>query len=87
MHNMIRGMLDPEVEKRLGCGFKGVKDIKKHLLFQDYPVDWEALQDKTIRPPWLPPLQQARDLSHYPDRPEDTPQEKGNESGWTPVMW
>ena len=87
MHNLIKAMLDPLPERRLGAGIKGIKDIKKHLLFKESEIDWDELQRKEIRPPWLPPRFGEEDLQHFPNRPEDVQDVRGAASTWTPVMW
>jgi len=63
-----------------------VKEIKKHLLFND-TLDWAALIRKEIRPPWMPPRHGDLDLQHFPSLPENTQDVRGNNSTWTPIMW
>lgn len=87
MHNLLRAMLDPVPQNRIGSGIKGIKEIKKHLLFQD-ALDWGQLVRKEIRPPWMPPRHGEEDLQHFPNLPDDSePEVRGKQSTWTPVMW
>ena len=45
--------MQPDVERRLGCGPGGAQEIKDHPYFED--VDWPALEAGTLRPPYAPP--------------------------------
>jgi serine/threonine protein kinase len=54
-HSLLKGLLERNVEKRLGCQqstmfeTKGVSAIKNHPFFKG--IDWKALEQKLTRPP------------------------------------
>jgi serine/threonine kinase 32 len=67
----IRGLLERDITKRLGCkGAGGVEALKAHPWFRG--LDWEALARKELKPPFEPdvrvPLRTASrsDLSSPP---------------------
>jgi len=62
--SLIRGLLNPDPEKRLGCGPGGVDEIKKHPFFQDI-TDWTAVHDRKQTPPFLPDLDRANCLADH----------------------
>ncbi len=51
---LISGLLEQDLSKRLGCLSGGAEDIKRNQWFQG--VDWMIVQQKRIQPPWLPEL-------------------------------
>jgi len=51
-------LLERNVEKRL----QDPKEIKVHAFFA--PIDWEALLEKRVTPPWIPAVQGADDISN-----------------------
>lgn len=38
---LLKGLLEPDVSKRLGCGSSGIAGLKQHPFFRD--IDWAAL--------------------------------------------
>ena len=81
-HGILRGLLERNVERRLGC-FKstmfkkgGVDAIKMHPFFDG--IDWNDLYAKKMRPPIVPDLEDNTDTKHFGDNflslpPRDTP--------------
>ncbi|EGR29799.1 hypothetical protein IMG5_148270 [Ichthyophthirius multifiliis] len=68
--DLIRKLLNPELNYRLGVQDKG-KSISKHKWFKG--VDWECVYQKDITPPWIPFLRNEQDDScfeKYPDSRE-----------------
>lgn len=53
-------MLVRDPTKRLG--YNGGDELKKHPFFAEY--DWEALEAKAVRPPWVPFVVGAEDTSN-----------------------
>lgn len=51
-------MKDPDL--RLGSGEEGVDEIRNHPFFKS--IDWEAIYNKKIRPPFIPNVKS--DLDH-----------------------
>jgi len=58
----LRGLLTKDCTQRLGCGPNGPNDIKNHPWFNI--VDWDALMDKKIIPPFRPKLQGSEDTKY-----------------------
>eukprot|EP00939_MAST-03C_sp_MAST-3C-sp1_P002825 g2825.t1 len=81
-HGIIRGLLERNVQRRLGC-FKstmfkkgGVDAIKMHPFFAN--TRWEKLVSKDVKPPILPDLADVADTRHFTEDflslpPRDTP--------------
>lgn len=58
--DIIRQLLT-EPDRRLGAK-TGLKEIKAHPFFKDFP--WDTVL--TLEPPYVPPLESADDASHFP---------------------
>ena len=52
--NLISGLLEKNITRRLGCMVGSSEDIKKMDWFSE--VDWQLVQSKAICPPWVPDL-------------------------------
>jgi len=50
--HLLTGMLQKKAELRLGCGEKGVEEIKSQRFFQS--IDWGLLEAGYIDPPFVP---------------------------------
>ena len=70
--DLISKLLVAKVTNRLGCKRNGSKDIMMHKWFAR-DIDWDALQAKTMRAPWVPKLKNPFDTSCFPDEYEDEP--------------
>ena len=60
--NFIRKLLNKDPAKRLGAGTKGINQIKCHPFFEN--IDWDALQNKQIKPSFVPKVTGELDLSN-----------------------
>ena len=62
--SILRGYLTKNPARRLGCqpGI-GERQIKGHAFFR--PIDWAALEDRKIKPPFIPRLTSERDVSYF----------------------
>ena len=60
--DLLQGLLKKEVGDRLGCQDNGVDDIKNHPWFSI--VDWDALLEKKIIPPFKPKLSSPEDTKY-----------------------
>lgn len=80
--DLVNKLLTQKVTSRLGCKRGGVDDIKQHKWFRG--VDWAALEAKRIAAPWVPPLKDPFDTSHFDPYDEDDTVEPYSDdgSGW-----
>ena len=61
---LITGLLTVKVPNRLGYLKGGAEDLIRHDWFATH-LDWDALVNLTIVPPWRPALKDAYDTSHF----------------------
>lgn len=63
--SFISQLVQKDPTLRLGCrvGDGGVEAIKAHPFFEG--MDWEALLARRVTPPWVPPVQDAADATHF----------------------
>ena len=70
-------MLAKDPANRIGCREGGgVEELKAHSFFRQ--IDWDALYDKEIEPPFVPTTARASDVSNVDPEflaevPEETP--------------
>jgi len=62
--NLIEGLLQKRVARRLGSGVTGSLEVKQHDWFKG--LDWAALKEMKIPAPWLPDI----DFSRFDDIPD-----------------
>lgn len=60
---LLRSLLKREPRERLGSGPTDAEEIKAHVFFKT--IDFVALLDGTILPPWTPPVFGSLDTSHF----------------------
>ncbi|XP_034825251.1 cAMP-dependent protein kinase catalytic subunit 1-like [Maniola hyperantus] len=63
--NIIRGLLQVDPTKRLGCLQGGVYEIKSHPWFNDIP--WQMIMQQSVPPPFVPVCPTPGDTSNFPD--------------------
>ncbi|KAL4154204.1 hypothetical protein QTP88_002036 [Uroleucon formosanum] len=62
---VLKGFLNKNSIDRLGCHEdKGFSDVKGHLFFKT--IDWEMLEQKKVRPYYIPQLDSDLDLTNFP---------------------
>lgn len=61
--DLLTGLLNRDPAKRLGCGPGDADEIKGHPWFAG--VDWVALYDCKIPPPWVPAVASSLDTSLF----------------------
>uniref|UniRef100_A0A4W5RZC3 protein kinase C n=1 Tax=Hucho hucho TaxID=62062 RepID=A0A4W5RZC3_9TELE len=60
---IMRRLLRRNPERRLGSGEKDADDVKKQPLFRG--VDWEALLQRRLPPPFVPNIRGREDVSNF----------------------
>lgn len=60
---VIRKLLHKDPRRRLGAGEGDAEEIKAHTFFQE--MDWLALLARKVKPPFVPHLKDATDISHF----------------------
>jgi len=66
--DLIRKLLQSDRTRRYGSLKNGVNDIKAHPWFR--LVDWDALERKEFKPPFVPKVKSASDTSNFDKYPE-----------------
>jgi serine/threonine protein kinase len=67
--SLLKGLLERNVDKRLGCGksnmfeVKGITALKNHAFFKG--LDWAALERREVNPPYKINVASADDVSHF----------------------
>ena len=61
--DLLTGLLVKEPARRLGGGPEGAKEIMRHLFFET--IDWNALQEKKIAPPFKPQVLNETDTRNF----------------------
>lgn len=67
---LIKRLLTHDRAKRFGCLKNGAEDIMKHKWYKG--MDWEALNHRMVRPPYVPAVKAADDTSMFDRYPEST---------------
>lgn len=78
--DLIKKLLTADRTKRFGCLHAGAEDIKQHPWFKG--VDWTAMFQRRVRPPFVPAFRAPNDTSNfdrYPDSREGSLQPVLNE--------
>lgn len=63
--DILQRLLQKDPLKRIGCGPAGPNEIKQHPFFRG--VDWEALEQKNVEPPYVPNVQSPEDIANIDD--------------------
>lgn len=62
-HQMISKLLKVDRKKRLGCGRHGVEEVKHDRFFGE-GLNWRALYEQQVSPPWEPELSGEADCRY-----------------------
>mmetsp|Transcript_607 Transcript_607/g.1608 ORF Transcript_607/g.1608 Transcript_607/m.1608 type:complete len:107 (-) Transcript_607:20-340(-) len=67
--NLLSGLLERKVARRLGSGVTGSLEVKQHPWFAG--LDWNALKEMRLPAPWLPDVDigripEAQDIDSHP---------------------
>jgi serine/threonine protein kinase len=57
--SLLKGLLDTNPERRLGCGIGGVSEIKNHPFFST--INWSDIENHCVNPPYEPPVKDDLD--------------------------
>lgn len=89
--DLIRGLLQPEVSLRLGCGGAGFVAFEEHAFFSGLSVDepggmgtrWpKQLLARQLEAPWKPELRSNMDTQYF--EPVDVGRTPWTDAGWAP---
>lgn len=69
--DLLRGLLDPDPQRRLGGGVLDARAVMAHPWFA--PVDWDATARRLVPPPFAPPAAHPGDTCNFEEYPEDDP--------------
>ena len=64
---------------------QGARSAKLHPWFARGMPDWEALRERRLPAPWVPPIKSARDTSYFDEIEEEDGDDdlfEEDESGW-----
>jgi serine/threonine protein kinase len=67
--NLIKLFLVKNPALRLGSGANGLAKIKAHAWFRGF--DWAALESRTMKAPYVPPLKSSTDMCMFEPVDED----------------
>jgi len=73
--SLLAGLLERDVDKRLGSGPDGSLEVKRHSFFNG--LDWDKLEKKEIEPPFRPKVKSETDTSQIDtaftqEKPQDS---------------
>jgi serine/threonine protein kinase len=69
--DLIRGLLEVDVSKRLGCTAAGAEEIKSHPWFGG--IEWDKIYNHQYQPPLVPLVEDMADTQNFADySAEDT---------------
>ena len=60
--NFVKGLLNRNPKHRLGAK-RDAEELKEHVFFAD--IDWNAMMNKMVVPPFKPKLKNIRDVSNF----------------------
>jgi serine/threonine protein kinase len=66
--DLVQKLLRADRSRRYGCLKNGPADILNHNWFKG--LDWEKLQNREVKPPYVPPYKGANDTSNFDEYPE-----------------
>ncbi|KAJ3212210.1 Serine/threonine kinase [Entophlyctis luteolus] len=71
--SLLTGLLEVDPKKRLGGGREGGVEVQDHPFFAG--TDWEALEQRKVRPPAKPNVKSEKDVSNFDTEFTDQPAE------------
>jgi len=70
LKDLIRNLLVESPKQRIGGTKKGLDEVKRHKWFKR--LDWDLLLNRSLPPPFVPPVTSADDTSMFETYPEST---------------
>ncbi|WVZ07566.1 hypothetical protein V8G54_020912 [Vigna mungo] len=70
-HSLLKALLQKEATKRLGCGARGVEEIKGHKWFKQ--INWRKLEEREIQPSFIPEVAGTHCVANFEKRWTDMP--------------
>ncbi|XP_014498057.1 serine/threonine-protein kinase AtPK2/AtPK19 [Vigna radiata var. radiata] len=70
-HSLLKALLQKEATKRLGCGVRGVEEIKGHKWFKQ--INWRKLEEREIQPSFIPEVAGTHCVANFEKRWTDMP--------------
>ena len=64
--------------RRLGSRVRGRRGVREHAFYTAVRINVDALEKRELRPPWVPTIQNATDLSNF----DNYEQAKEDPSEW-----
>jgi hypothetical protein len=61
--SIILGMLDRDLNNRLGSGKLGINGVKDHPFYKK--IDWDKLMSREIKPPFKPSVKSDTDVANF----------------------
>jgi serine/threonine protein kinase len=61
--SLIRGLLEVDCSRRLGCATEGAEEIKAHPWFEG--IEWDKVYEHQYQPPLVPFVEDPSDTSNY----------------------
>ncbi|CAN0879536.1 Serine/threonine-protein kinase AtPK2/AtPK19 [Linum grandiflorum] len=70
-HSLLKGLLQKETSRRLGCGAKGSQEIKDHKWFKQ--INWRKLDGREVEPSFRPNVAGKHCTANFEKRWTDMP--------------
>jgi cGMP-dependent protein kinase len=70
---LVKGLCSANATDRLPMKKQGSENVQKHVWYEGF--DWRAMENLTLKPPYLPAVKSATDASNFKANPADKPPE------------
>ncbi|KAK7340064.1 hypothetical protein VNO77_20756 [Canavalia gladiata] len=70
-HSLLKGLLQKEASRRIGCGSRGIEEIKGHKWFKQ--INWKKLEAREIQPSFRPEVAGKYCVANFEKRWTDMP--------------
>lgn len=77
---LIKKLCRDNLTERLGYGKGGICEVQKHVWFEGF--NWEGLQNRSTKPPIVPQVLNAVDVSNFDDYPAENSHTPDDVTGW-----